>query len=166
MGNNGLCKGNYKIFMTKNCAKSCGICPDANADAETLAEQKINICDFKGGEIDFPHPPSKNQGLILQYSTGDSVDSKSSCDAFIGNSHNMHYQLEIVSFDENVQEICLGLTKSQRPTLQILQMREVIDVSKDKKTGHRLRNTDLCQLFGLLEKYEKSLPHLFIFNHK
>jgi len=129
---------------------------------ETSAEQKINICDFKGGEIDFPHPPSENQGLILEYS----VNSKSSCDAFIGNSHNMHYQLEIVSFDENVQKICLGLTKSQRPTLQILQMREVIDVSKDKKTGHRLRNTDLCQLFGLLEKYEKSLPHLFIFNHK
>jgi len=135
---------------------------DANVDAETSAEQTINICDFKGGEIDFPHPPSENQGLILEYS----VDSRSSCDAFIGNSHNMHYQLEIVSFDENVQRICLGLTKSQRPTLQILQMREVIDVSKDKKTGHRLRNTDLCQLFGLLEKYEKPLPHLFIFNHK
>merc|ERR1712168_1794893 len=135
---------------------------DANVDAETSAEQTINICDFKGGEIDFPHPPSENQGLILEYS----VDSRASCDAFIGNSHNMHYQLEIVSFDENVQKICVGLTKSQRPTLQILQMREVIDVSKDKKTGHRLRNTDLCQLFGLLEKYEKSLPHLFIFNHK
>merc|ERR1712212_173381 len=129
---------------------------------ETSAEQTINICDFKGGKIDFPHPPSENQGLILEYS----VDSRSSCDAFIGNPHNMHYQLEIVSFDENVQKICVGLTKSQRPTLQILQMREVIDVSKDKKTGHRLRNTDLCQLFGLLEKYEKSLPHLFIFNHK
>ena len=41
----------------------------ANVDAETSAEQKINICDFKGGEIDFPHPPSENQGLILQYST-------------------------------------------------------------------------------------------------
>ena len=92
----------------------------ANVDAETSAEQKINICDFKGGEIDFPHPPSENQGLILEYS----VNSKSSCDAFIGNSHNMHYQLEIVSFDENVQKICQGLSMrdSQRPTLKILQV--------------------------------------------
>jgi len=132
---------------------------------ETSAEQKINICDFKGGEIDFPHPPSENQGLILEYS----VNSKSSCDAFIGNSHNMHYQLEIVSFDENVQKICQGLSlrDSQRPTLKILQMRDVIDVSKDsKKNGHRLDNTDLCILFGLLEKYNKSLPHLFRFDHK
>merc|ERR1712212_90223 len=150
------------LLMRMGSAQGNGLQRNANVDAETSAEQTINICDFKCGEIDFPHPPSENQGLILEYS----VDSRSSCDAFIGHGHNMHYQLEIVSFDENVQKICVGLTKSQRPTLQILQMREVIDVSKDKKTGHRLRNTDLCQLFGLLEKYEKPLPHLFIFNHK
>jgi len=139
---------------------------DANVDAETSAEQKINICDFKGGEIDFPHPPSENQGLILQYSTGDSVDSKSSCDVFIGNSHNMHYQLEIVSFDENVQEICRDLYGPNRPFLKILQMRDVIDVSNDQENSHRLRITDLCQLFGLAVKYKISLPHSFKFNGK
>ena len=82
------------------------------------AEPVINICDFKGAEIDFPQSSEEVQSILLTYAWHSSSD----CNAFLGLSHDMHFKLEIVSFYPHIGNAIKAFCEDAHPTLQMMQV--------------------------------------------
>jgi len=130
-------------------------------DASSM-EPVIDICDFNGAEIDFPQTSKEAQSIFLTYAWNSSSD----CNAFLGLSLDMHFKLEIVSFYPHIGNGIKAFCENAHPTLQMMQMRDVINLSNPKEFGHSLRVTDLCKVFEHLNKHKKPLPHSFQINRQ
>ena len=88
---------------------------EAAAADDGIVIPRIDVCHFHGKEIDFPYVPTdtsaSTQSVFLRFhnssSSSSSSSSNSSCDAFLGTSFDMQFQLEIVSFSaDGLEEIC------------------------------------------------------------